>query len=204
MHVRHSIGIAVIAIAHTITVASAMADQLPPAAYIDPTDQLIARTGKGMPGRPFPCARERKEQGISVVESVDTDKCVRMLPAHRWHGLWRNDFEGSRFCAAPAAACDYDTKGERVWLDSRRLRGRWQELYAVDFVGRKTMFKGSYGHLGMSDHEIIVDRVISAKMVQAPPPPMTKAQLIEYWKRCEAAHTCIPSKEMRAMMKGSK
>jgi hypothetical protein len=204
---RHFLGIAAIVIANAMPMSSVLArlsDRLPPAAYVDSVDQKIARTGKGIPGRPFPCAREKKEQGITVIESVPTDKCVRMLPTRRWQGLWRHEFEGSRFCAVPATACDYNSKGDKVWLTYDPVRGKWGALYSVDFIGRKTMYKGPYGHLGMSDHEIIVDRVMSIKMVQAPPPPMAKDQLIEAMKRCEAAQTCIPSAEMRSMMNSRK
>jgi len=199
-----SVGIGVLTIVITRGAVAGPSNLLPPAAYIDPTDQLIVRTGEGVPGRPFPCAREKTEQGISVIERMPTDKCFRMLPAQRWRGLWRNNFEGSQFCAAPAVVCDYHSPGERVWLNADRVRGRRGALYSLQFVGRKTMYTGPYGHMGMSDQEIIVDRVISIKMVQAPPPPMTKAQLIQEWRRCKAAGTCMTSKEMRAMMKGGK
>ena len=204
---RRLSGIAAINILNFVITSGALAGPSnlpPPAAYIDPTDQIIARTGKGVPGRPFPCAREKNEKGIAVIESMPIDKCFKMLPAQRWHGLWRNDFEGSQFCAAPAVVCDYNSQGDRVWLSADYVRAQSGALYSIEFVGRKTMYKGPYGHLGMSDQEIIVDRVISIKMVQAPPPPMTKAQLIKEWRRCEAAGTCIPSKEMRAMMNGGK
>jgi hypothetical protein len=29
----------------------------------------------------------------------------------------------------------------------------------VDFIGRKTIYKGAYGHMGASDHEIVMDRM---------------------------------------------
>ena len=106
---RRAAGIAFLMLASSVLTESARAglnDRLPPEAYIDPVDQRIAKTGQGIKGRPFPCAREAKEQGISVVTTVDTDRCVRMLKEQRWQGLWRNDFEGSQFCAAPAVKCE--------------------------------------------------------------------------------------------------
>jgi len=63
----------------------------------------------------------------------------------------------------------------------------------MDFMGRRTMYKGPYGHMGGSDQELVVDRVISMKEVEAPPPPPTKAEMIKYFKECEAAKTCIPN-----------
>lgn len=181
-----------------------MSDRLPPAAYIDPVDQQIAKTGKGVAGRPFPCSREKDEHGISVVESLPTDRCVKMLSAQRWRGLWRNDFEGSQFCPAPAKLCPSNAAADRIWLTAGPLRGSRGAVYAVEFVGRLTAYKGHYGHLGMSDHEIVVDEVSSIRLVKAPPAPMTKAEFIAQMRACEAAGTCIPSEEAKAIMNGSK
>ena len=38
-------------------------------------------------------------------------------------------------------------------------------LYAVDFIGRRTLKRGGYGHFGVFDHEIVVDRIISIEPV---------------------------------------
>jgi hypothetical protein len=45
-----------------------------------------------------------------------------------------------------------------------------QTLYAVEFIGRRTAVKGRYGHMGVFDHELIVDRMISMRQVE----PATK------------------------------
>lgn len=169
-------------------------DKLPLEAYIDPIDQQIARTGVGQPGRPSPCAYEETQMGIKVVVGRPTELCVKMMPSQHWRGLWRNDFEGSRFCPEPATACDYQTPGERIWLS--RTPGRPEGgLYWLEFVGRRTMYKGPYGHMGGSDQELLIDRVISMKELEAPPPPPTKAEIIKQMKACEAAKTCIPNWE---------
>jgi len=63
----------------------------------------------------------------------------------------------------------------------------------MEFVGRRTMYKGSYGHMGMSDQELVVDHIISMKELEAPPPPPSKEDQIKYWKKCEAERTCIPN-----------
>lgn len=181
-------------------VRAGLKDRLPPDAYIDPVDQTIARTGKGIAGRPFPCAREAVEQGIRIIRSIPTEQCVRMSAPQRWAGLWRNDFEGSIFCPTPAKSCSGRSDGDEIWLERGPLRGERGAVYAIEFVGRKTLYKGPYGHLGMSDHAIIIDHVISTKMVKAPPPPMSQADLIAEMRRCKAAGTCIPSPEMEALM----
>jgi hypothetical protein len=143
-------------------------DKLPSEAYVDPVDQQIARTGIGVAGRPYPCSYEEVEGGVEVVAFRPTELCVRMLPEQHWRGLWRNDFEGSRFCPEPAKTCGYDSPGEDIWLSGTPGQSRGG-LYRIDFMGRRTMFKGPYGHLGMSDQELVIDRVLSMQEVEAPP-----------------------------------
>jgi hypothetical protein len=135
----------------------------PPEAYIDPVDQQIARTRVGVPGRPVPCGREEKHNGVSVIVGSPTEQCFKMHPARRWRGLWRNDFEGSQFCPEPATRCDHNSPGERVWLREKPDRRPDGKLYRVEFTGRKTMCKGAYGHMGASDHEIVMERMISQR-----------------------------------------
>jgi hypothetical protein len=138
---------------------------LPPEAYVDPVDREIARTHVPAPGRPVPCGREEIQNGIRVIVGAPTETCVRMGPPRRWRGLWRNDFEGSQFCPAPATTCRFDSPGERIWLSERPDRRPDGKLYRVDFIGRKTMYRGAYGHMGASDHEIVMDRMISSREI---------------------------------------
>ena len=167
-------------------------DKLPPEAYVDPVDQQIARTGEGVPGRPFPCAHEQVEDGVKVIASTPTELCVKMLPQQRWTGLWRNDFEGSRFCPEPAKQCTFDSAGERIWLSQTPGRPTGG-LYEIDFLGRKTMYKGPYGHMGGSDEEIVIDRVLSMNELEAPPRPAKEGEVDEQIKKCVAEGRCIPN-----------
>jgi hypothetical protein len=169
-------------------------------AYVNPIDQQIVKTGVGVPGRPFPCSYEEVQDGVRVITSQPTDLCVKMLPQQHWRGLWRNDFEGSRFCPEPAKRCSFDAPGERIWLS--KTPGRPQGgLYQLDFIGRKTMYRGPYGHMGVFDEEITIDRVLSMKELQAPPPPPTEAEFLSQMKKCRADGTCIPSPEEQAKIK---
>src|SRR5689334_2738535 len=43
------------------------------------------------------------------------DQCVRFSQPRRIRGLWRNDFEGSVFCAAPAKECSSRNR-DAMWL----------------------------------------------------------------------------------------
>jgi hypothetical protein len=172
------------------------AQQTPPEAYLDSVDRQIAENGKGIPGRPYPCAVEKVEEGFTAIESAPTDQCVKMQPAKEWRGLWRNDFEGSQFCTGPASTCEFDSAEGRVWLTPGPMRGELGAVYEIVFLGRRTAFKGAYGHMGLSDFEIIVDRPISVKMIQAPLPELSQAEADAEWKRCEKAGNCISTKKL--------
>lgn len=139
---------------------------IPPEAYLNPVDREIARTGVGRPGRPYPCTHKVKWRGASVVESLPTDKCVRMEPARLWRGLWLNEFEGSQFCPAPAKTCAPQSRGDHIWLTEGPLKGQNGALYEVSFIGRRTMYRGSYGHMGVFEREIIVDKLVSIRRVR--------------------------------------
>ncbi len=161
----------------------------PPQAYVDKADRWMAETGKSLPGRPFPCAYTKMYDGVEVIESVETDKCVQMTQPQRWSGLWRNEFEGSQFCPRAAMRCSYESTPSRIWLHWDEREQPDGALYAVEFIGRRTRYPGMYGHLGGSEHEIIVDRMISIRQLEPGPKRPTPAE-VEWWKRCEAAGRC--------------
>ena len=83
-------------------------------------------------------------------------------------------------------------------LPEERLEGRGG-LYAVSFVGRRTLYPGLHGHLRLSDHEVIVDRFIAIREVEPPPVEPTEAQLQQEWRRCEAAAMCISTANMQEL-----
>lgn len=140
------------------------------------------------------CVARIREIGIEAIEPLD--QCFQMTPPRRQRGLWRAEFEGSRFCPAPAQSCVYETPGNEIWLTigehlpERRIEYRGQ-LYEIEFVGRQTAVAGAHGHLGGSDHEVIVDELISIREIEPPPPPPTQAELQAEWARCRAAKTCF-------------
>jgi hypothetical protein len=120
-----------------------------------------------LPGITDECVEKLRFAGIDAFPER-TDECFEMAPAKRWTGLWRNEFEGSRFCPSPAQDCSFDSPGDRIWLSYANVQGPGSEavsegLYAIEFVGRRTLKRGSHGHFGASDHEIIVDRLMSIK-----------------------------------------
>jgi hypothetical protein len=116
--------------------------------------------------------------GPSCVWRMDnTETCFRMTEAQKWTGLWRGEFEESRFCAdgpvRPAEMCDdYYYGGGSAWLNGNLglpeapIGDLVQSgLYRVEFIGRRTLYPGNFGHLGGYDYEIFVDQPISIRKV---------------------------------------
>lgn len=132
----------------------------------------------------LPCPdREEAVDNVTVHVGQPTDQCFRMEPQRRWTGLWRDQFEGSRFCPSPATICSSETSGDIIWLHTDRVTRKEPDgaLYAVELLGRRTTVKGHHGHMGGSDHELIVDRFISLKRIG---PPLTEAESEAELKRC--------------------
>ena len=148
---------------------SACGQQVPPKLR----DQSIRELHNGLPGMTQECLRKVRSGGL-VAMPTRVDECFQMLPVQRWRGLWRDDFEGSQFCPNPARNCSFEESGDRIWLsfnDSVRLKGTRPAggLYAIEFVGRRTLRRGSYGHMGVFQHEVLVDRLISMKLAEDDP-----------------------------------
>lgn len=108
-----------------------------------------------------------------------TDQCVKMDAPRRYRGIWIDAFEGQQFIpdgtpeprwpasGAPNWRRQFDrTRAARIWLDVDRVQlghdfAHGSRRMRIAFIGRKTRYPGSYGHMGMSGSEIIVDRVLS-------------------------------------------
>jgi hypothetical protein len=145
-------------------------------AYRDWRDRVAASVGVPLFGW-GPCGRALRDDKFEPDKSI-FEICYRLTQPQRWHGSWRNDFEGSRFCPAPATQCSHDTPGEKISLQysfgiTDTSPSEWKVppggLYEVEFIGRRTAVKGHYGHMGASDHAMIVDRMISVREVEPPP-----------------------------------
>jgi hypothetical protein len=162
------------------------------------SDHQMREMRAGMPGMKEECLNIIRWEGLEAL-SEGTGECFEMTKPAHWRGLWRDDFEGSRFCPSPATKCVNDAAGEWIWLTIQQPQNAPElgsgALYEIDFVGRRTAQKGEFGHMGAGDYEMIVDRLNSIKMLEPPPPQPTKAQAIADMKACEAQKTCIPNWE---------
>lgn len=147
--------------------------------------------------------------------ALELDQCFRMEEPRRWSGLWRTGFEESRFCAdgewslgggygPRALECDYETLGRRIWAEGRdesTQAARDFGLYRVEFIGRITKYPGGpYGHMGMSDYEIVIDRMISMNRIEPGLPEMSKGQTMDLLIAEEKRGTFTPSSEMKEKM----
>ena len=180
----------------TLVAAVAIAgcqDRGPPAvAYRSWKDRLVTAAGLG--DFFWPCYVKHTSQYGEYRASIATDQCFKMDPPKRWRGLYFAEFEGSRFCPAPARECTLESPGEGIWLEfapgikvpglkSNQHPGRvW---YVIDLIGRRTASKVRYGR-GL-EYVLIADKVISMKQV-AFQPEMTQAEYdaaIKRWTKAQ-------------------
>jgi hypothetical protein len=163
----------------------------PPAAYVHFNDKIAAQMMRW--GIPW---------GIPCKDSQRDDQCFNFSEPEHLRGYWRNNFEGSQFCAASATQCQPENRAEFVWLEfASPLAGRDDTppggLYAIDFVGRRSEYGGLFGGQALANHEVIVDRLLSIKVIDPPAPgQMTKEHVEAYLRECDGAQICIPNTEV--------
>lgn len=148
-------------------------DPTPAAAYRDPFDRL--RVALGLDGL-FGHACFRREGRGSVF--VGMTRCYRFGPPRRMRGVWRDAFEGSQFFPGRTSPPGEDDRSG-IWLSVEEnaavraalghRRGQpWPRLILLDFVGRRTLYSGGYGHMNMSRDYVVVDRLLSARTLAQP------------------------------------
>ncbi len=121
-----------------------------------------------------------------IIAGIPIDQCYKMEEPRRYRGIWIDEFEGQAFIpegteppqwpSPEATSHGWTERHERaraasIWLDVERAGlehhfNKGGRRMRIDFVGRKTLYPGYYGHMGMSGSEIIVDRVISLKEME--------------------------------------
>jgi hypothetical protein len=121
-----------------------------------------------------PCWRDENTPRGKIETVLPTDQCYRMQPQRRWRGLWRNDFEGFKFCEEPAKTCQYDSRGGMIRLLPQEIGGKYDKppfggLYRVEFIGRRTLHGGGLSISGKFKHSMVIDRLISIEEVEPPP-----------------------------------
>jgi hypothetical protein len=121
----------------------------------------VAEIRRALPGYKDACIREIQYRDPMMPPHMDVDECYEMTPSRRYRGLWRGGFEVSIFCPEPARRCDR-SRDKGVWLSGQiGKREPAHELYAVDFIGRRTRYPGGFGHINAATYELVVDRLLS-------------------------------------------
>ncbi|MDE1467894.1 hypothetical protein [Aurantiacibacter sp. D1-12] len=144
------------------------------------SDEDMALLRETLPGMTEECLNIVRYEGIEAYPN-DTGRCFEMSEQRRWKGLWIAEFEYSVFCGPDGMACYPDEAEEAtdtVWLSF--ASGAEQDdifpngfaydsssdgIYEIEFLGRITSIRGSHGHMGMSQREIVVSEVISIELV---------------------------------------
>ncbi len=126
-----------------------------------------------------PCSRQ--EDGI--IYSLPYRDCVELLPPERIRGTWFVSTEGSGFVpeGAPLPAMRVVGPGPLPPDMNVHLDVGWPRMlellesvpepqgegdtgrYAVEFIGRRARDRGEYGHGGLAEKLIVVDRMLSIR-----------------------------------------
>lgn len=132
------------------------------------SDATMRQIAGEFPGMTRACLDKLKWGGVEAVPGK-SDACYRFESARRWQGVWEHYMEHSTFCAAPALNCPDDPDRE-LWLEFSGAEPPEAGFppggtFAIEFIGRRNVGAGTFGHGGMFRNEVIVDRVISISRV---------------------------------------
>jgi hypothetical protein len=107
----------------------------------------------------------------------DEEHCVSWGASEHMQGVWVTGFEVSNFIPDATQAPGRDdtnwqgtwltfasgsTPDPSIWTERDRMGGA---AVAIDFVGRRSRSGGIYGHLGGANQIVIVDRIISMRVL---------------------------------------
>jgi len=99
--------------------------------------------------------------------------CYPFAAPERMKGVWQAVLEGSYFDANATVARQPDSRSDawrnaNTWLEASpippeariAMQGGPPRAYAVEFIGRRSICPGIFGHMGVSPHEVVVSRFI--------------------------------------------
>jgi hypothetical protein len=144
-------------------------EQNPPEVYAAVTDQLLAR---------FPILSLLGDVCVRGERRLEDERCYRFGEPRRWSGIivhsdyFENSFYPGRagLMANPPQNVRFAVVGAplkrrcqsplcRPWDDDLLTTRRKPMAFYVEFIGRRTAVQGTYGHMGIFGHKIIVDRL---------------------------------------------
>ena len=99
--------------------------------------------------------------------------CLPHSPPVRLRGVWVIELEGSTFYEGAASYRPEMSRSIGTWLEpdhwspeqTRSAQGERVRAYLVEFVGRRSLCRGGYGHMGASPDEVLVDRFRSIREI---------------------------------------
>lgn len=122
---------------------------------------------------------ETLPSGTQVASSLPDRDCLDFGPARRFNGVYFDEFEGQLLIEGTPKGPPFREPSDHVWLefDERTVydantkallrpddSGKTR-VFMIEFIGRKTARKGQYGHMGASQHEVLVNRVVGARKI---------------------------------------
>lgn len=138
----------------------------------------IARTVTGEDPQRRCYTNRLQPDGTEIRQFAGSRACYDFLPPRRFSGIYVDEFEGQMFLEGAGEAKRYVIPCRQIWfsVDEQSDVSRWKgfdksddlsRVWLVDFIGRATPSapKGQYGHMGVSEGEVLVDRVISARLL---------------------------------------
>lgn len=130
------------------------------------SDEMVKNLFADLPGITSKCLETVRFGGFEALPPK-TDQCFKMERRRRWRGAWRIGFEENSFCPAPEVNCDAGRDNRAILTFQgktvRSASSNYSRLYSIEFVGRKTRYKGGSGQF--IAHEIVVDRVIALTII---------------------------------------
>jgi hypothetical protein len=134
---------------------------------------LVLAASVAVSGVP-PCTRRIEDKQGEYFEYIGDRDCVVFEdPGRTYHGIWVNEFEGSRYYDKATSIAQVDWHDYRVWFSTDEMT-RWPNsakyprghAYRIVFEGRQALdmkrppLKG-YGHMSMFPGLVLADRIIS-------------------------------------------
>ncbi len=122
---------------------------------------------------------EVQSDGSRIGRSLPERNCFDFGPVQRFTGVYFDEFEGQLFIEGTPAGPPYLQPQERIWPsfdekttyrgDTRRALSPDDSgatrVFEVEWIGRKTVRAGEYGHFGLSQRGMIVDQVIKVRLL---------------------------------------
>jgi hypothetical protein len=152
-------------------------ERTPAAAYRHFWDRALVATGLAGGRFGLPCMERVHDATGDYDTFIGNEACYRFMPARRMQGIWISEFEGSIFLPGATSSKVEPDALSRIWLEPHTpppapfKRDGESHVYRIEFVGRESLYPGSYGHMGMSRDLVLVERFLKLSEIEQAPRP---------------------------------